>query len=239
MVESGSNRGRLPLKWLYLAWLSLAFTWLVFIVCGVIEQGDPTQLIKRIFGDVALFAMGAYIVGLVISVLILRRLLHKSGMGWQSVGLRGHLTARGALYALLGWFIAFWLFYLVQMATGHFGIRMFWNEGDFFKHGSIFHMAFLFAGPVVVAPIAEEIIYRGFVLSALLARFRTPQAVTMSALIFASIHIGMGPGLAIYILLGAFIPAYLYLRFGNIYPCILMHLLNNIVVYFVIPRVFM
>jgi len=114
---------------------------------------------------------------------------------------------------------------------------MFWNEAGFFGLDSAGRVVVVVIATLVVAPLAEEMIYRGYVLQALLARMRTPVAAVLSALIFASIHIGIGPGLAVYIFLGALILAYLYVRFRNIYACVLMHLLNNVVAYIVIPLV--
>jgi membrane protease YdiL (CAAX protease family) len=90
---------------------------------------------------------------------------------------------------------------------------------------------------LVVAPIAEEIIYRGYILQALLARFSPLTAAVLSSLIFASVHVAIGPGMVIYLFLGALIPAFLYIRFRSIYPCVLMHFLNNVVAYVVIPLV--
>ncbi len=64
---------------------------------------------------------------------------------------------------------------------------------------------------------------------------RPSVAAVLSALIFASIHLGIGPGMVVYIFLGGLIPAYLFIRFRSIYPCVLMHFLNNVVAYVVIP----
>ena len=238
-MAANTNAGTgLSLKWLYLAWISLAFTCLAFMVFGMLEQGDPTPRIERVFGDATLFALGTYIVGQLIALIILSLLLKKNNLTWQVVGLRGRLTKQAVMYAVLGWIVAFFLFYVIEKIAGSVGLRMFWNEGDFLNRGSMLHVVLISIGTIIIAPVVEEIIYRGYILSALMAKFRTSTAVILSALIFGSIHVGIGPGLAIYIFLGAFIPAWLFLRFDSIYPCILMHFINNIVVYLVIPFFF-
>jgi len=235
MATNGNGGSRLSLRWLYVAWLGFAFVMFAFMVAGFVERGDPTPLIERISGDVSLFAFWVYSVGQAVAALVLWSLLRKNKLGWRSVGLTGRMTRRAAVYAVVGWFVGFWLFYLVDLVCGYAGIQMFWNEGEFFGLDSVLRAVTIPIATVIIAPVAEEIIYRGYVLSALLARIGTRTAVTLSCLIFASVHLGVGPGLSIYVFIGAFILAYLYLRFRNVYPCILMHVLNNVAAYLIIP----
>lgn len=117
------------------------------------------------------------------------------------------------------------------------GVGMFWNESDFLTLDSPARVVIVIVATLVVAPLAEETIYRGYVLQALIERVQAPVAAVLSALVFSSIHIGIGLGLAIYIFFGSLILAYLYVRFRNIYSCVLMHLMNNVAAYFVIPLV--
>jgi len=204
------NQNQLSLKWLPIAWIGLAFTTLVFVVFGMIEQGDPTHLIEALFGDVPLFAFSTYTIGLIVALLVLGYLLSQRQLGWRDVGLSGGLSGRAALCAFVGWLIAFFLYYLVETTLTRFGVRMFWNEGDLFGLDTIWRVIGICLSTLVIAPIAEEIIYRGYVLKALLTKFSTPTAVILSSLIFASIHIGIGPGMVVYLFLGALIPAFLY-----------------------------
>lgn len=57
-------------------------------------------------------------------------------------------------------------------------------------------------------------------------------------LLFALYHGAIGPGLVLYIFLWSFFPALLYLRYRSIYPCILMHFLNNVWVDLLVPLLF-
>jgi membrane protease YdiL (CAAX protease family) len=236
MEGPGGSRTRTPtLRWIWLAWVSLGITILGFVVFGMASRGDPTPLIERHFGSTAQFALLMYTIGQAVAALALVLLVKRCGLGLRDIGFSGRLTGRGALFAITGWFIAFWLYYLVQRLMGAAGIAMFWNEEGFFALDSVRRLVVVVIATLVIAPLAEEMIYRGYVLKALLARLRTPAAALLSALVFASIHVGIGFGLAVYIFLGALILAYLYIKFKNIYPCVLMHLLNNAVAYIVIP----
>ncbi|MDX2411092.1 MAG: type II CAAX endopeptidase family protein [Woeseiaceae bacterium] len=236
-MNERSSQTRLSLKWLPVAWVGLAFTTLVFVVFGMIEQGDPTRLIQARFGDVPLFAFATYTIGLIVALFILRYLLSRRHLGWRNVGVTGGLSGRAVLYAFGGWFVAFFLYYLVETILARFGVRMFWNEGDFFGLDTTWRVIGICLATLVIAPIAEEIIYRGYVLQALLAKFSPLLAAVLSSLVFASIHIGIGPGMVIYLFFGALIPAFLFIKFRSIYPCVLMHFLNNLVAYIVIPLV--
>lgn len=237
MNGSSEDQTRLSLKWLPVAWIGLGFTTLVFTVFGMIERGDPARLIEARFGDVPLFAFAVYTIGLLVALLVLRYLLSRRQLGWRNVGVTGGLSGKSVLYAFVGWLVAFFLYYIVETSLTSVGIRMFWNEGDFFGLDTPWRVIGICFATLVIAPIAEEILYRGYVLQALLAKFSTTLAVLLSALIFASIHISIGPGMVVYLFLGGLIPAFLFIRFRNIYPCVLMHFLNNIVAYVVIPLV--
>jgi hypothetical protein len=233
--RKGTGHTRLSLRWIWLAWAALLATAFGFLAFGTIARGDPTPLITELFGGTATFALLVYTFGQGAAALVLVFLMRRRGLGLGDLGFTGRLTRAGALYAVGGWFVAFLLYYLVQRALGLIGIRMFWNEGEFFALDSAWRVAIVVVSTVIVAPVAEELIYRGYVLEALLSRLGKPVASLLSALVFASIHIGVGPGLALHTFLGGLILAFLYVRFRTVYPCVLMHLINNIVAYILIP----
>lgn len=85
------------------------------------------------------------------------------------------------------------------------------------------------AAVILLAPLAEEIFFRGFFYRAMRNRFSTASAVTISALLFGSIHY-TGPEtlslLPILAVLGA-VFCLLYEWTGSLYPAIALHVLNN------------
>lgn len=218
-----------------MAWLALAFTVLGFVAFGFAARGNPTPMIERLFGDTGRFAFLVYTVGQGVAALLLILLVKRRGLSIRDIGFRGRLTMQAALHAVGGWFVAFWLYYAIEKLLGLVGIPMFWNQGDFLRLDSPTRLLIVVVATLVVAPLAEEMIYRGYVLQALLERTRAPVAAVLSALVFASIHVGIGLGLAVYIFFGALILAYLYIKFRNVYACVLLHLMNNAVAYLVIP----
>jgi hypothetical protein len=85
----------------------------------------------------------------------------------------------------------------------------------------------LLVGGIVVAPVVEELVFRGFVFAGLRERYGWWKAGLISAGIFAVIH--LQPLAVIQILVLGMIFAYLYHRSGSIWPAVIMHVLTNAV----------
>lgn len=91
-------------------------------------------------------------------------------------------------------------------------------------------IASLFFGAVVVAPVAEELLFRGLFLGVVLDRGYGPAiAGGSSLLVFAGIHVFTAgfAGVVNALLLGALL-TWLRLRYNNLAGAWLMHLLNNL-----------
>ena len=78
---------------------------------------------------------------------------------------------------------------------------------------------------VIVAPIGEEIIYRGMITKLLLEEYRPTKAILISALIFGVIHLNPAqiPGA---FLLGLLF-GWLYYKTRSVIPGIILHFINN------------
>ena len=86
-------------------------------------------------------------------------------------------------------------------------------------------LALLLLTAVVLAPLFEEVIFRGTLLPVLAARVGSGTAVLLSALVFALAHLSIGE-LAPLTVLGIGL-GLLRLRGGRLLPCVLMHALWN------------
>lgn len=79
-----------------------------------------------------------------------------------------------------------------------------------------------------VAPIAEELFFRGFVYSGLRRALSIWPAIVISGVVFGSIHlIGGNVGVAVLISAFGIVLAYLYERTGSIWTPIVAHMINN------------
>jgi membrane protease YdiL (CAAX protease family) len=80
----------------------------------------------------------------------------------------------------------------------------------------------------VVAPICEEILFRGFIFTALRNWRGTLTAALIAGLLFGGVHAGSAPALDLVPLAAlGFGLCLLYRRTGSLYPCFLAHALNN------------
>jgi membrane protease YdiL (CAAX protease family) len=77
----------------------------------------------------------------------------------------------------------------------------------------------------VIAPLVEEFICRGWLMPALLVRWRPSRAIALSALVFGVMH--LNPWQFFYALyLGAWL-AWVYARTRSVWPCVAGHAVNN------------
>jgi membrane protease YdiL (CAAX protease family) len=84
----------------------------------------------------------------------------------------------------------------------------------------------------VVAPIAEELLFRGYIFTALRNWRGTLPAAIITGLLFGGVHVGSAPVLDLVPLAAlGFGLCLLYRACGSIYPCIVAHSLNNSVAF--------
>jgi membrane protease YdiL (CAAX protease family) len=80
----------------------------------------------------------------------------------------------------------------------------------------------------VVAPICEEILFRGYMFTALRNWRGTLPAALITGLVFGGVHVGSAPTLDLVPLAGlGFGLCLLYRYSGSLYPCMIAHSLNN------------
>jgi len=78
---------------------------------------------------------------------------------------------------------------------------------------------------VIVAPITEELLFRGIILHGLLTRFRAPSAILISTVLFMLVHLNpwqFAAAAGIGIMAG-----WLYVRTRSLVPCLLIHVVQN------------
>lgn len=92
--------------------------------------------------------------------------------------------------------------------------------------------AFIFISTCIMAPIFEEILYRGILLNGLLKKYSYKKAIIFSALIFGIAHMNLPQGINAFFLGTIIGLAYYYTK--SIYVCMLMHFVNNFLVNFVV-----
>lgn len=88
--------------------------------------------------------------------------------------------------------------------------------------------AFLFTGAVILAPAAEELLFRGFVQGALQPSYGQVKSILVSTVCFTVLHFQPWDNLH-YFLMGL-ISAIVYDKTKSVFPCFLIHAVHNLVV---------
>jgi membrane protease YdiL (CAAX protease family) len=148
--------------------------------------------------------------------------LHKYGVGLNALGLREF--GSGALGLGCGLMLLSFAFNFVYSALlGIFGLQVQTDLAPLFSELSS-PWWFLLAG-VVVAPVVEEVFFRGFVFAGLRSRYEWRTAAAISSALFALTHLQFTAFIPIFLL--GYIFAILYRQSNSIVPAILMHVLTN------------
>ena len=97
-----------------------------------------------------------------------------------------------------------------------------WLSGLFLAHDKLLSRILLL---VIIAPLTEELLFRGIILRGLLSRHRPAVAVVLTALLFAALHCNPWQFLSPLFLGIAF--GWFYLRTGSVGLCVLAHAFSN------------
>lgn len=92
----------------------------------------------------------------------------------------------------------------------------------FFTEGKLLSQVFLV---VIVAPVTEELLFRGLILRGLLSRYRPLVATVLTALLFAALHVNPWQFLSAFFL--GIVLAWFYLRAGSVLVCVIGHAVAN------------
>ena len=84
---------------------------------------------------------------------------------------------------------------------------------------------------IIVAPITEELFFRGFFYRTLRARLHWAAAAPIVGLVFGSIHFSTGVEAVPPLVVLGIVFCLIYERTGSLYPCIALHALNNSIAY--------
>jgi len=225
---------KLSLKYLPLAWVAVALTSLTL---GIVKSlGIDLDSIRSSLGISSpwTFALPIYDTFQLITVLILLHLLRKE-VSLKEIGFR-NTQLKYYLYALGFILIVQFIWDISEFIVNKIGLPMLWWGGEHVAPiKTLSDLLILLIFPTFFCSTLEEILYRGYLLTATLQRFDPKIAFLINSLIFASIHYAYGPGVMLFIFFWNFIPCWLYFKSKSIYPSILFHSVNNLIGYVILP----
>ncbi|MBS1248731.1 MAG: hypothetical protein MAG431_00293 [Chloroflexi bacterium] len=216
-VKESTSAITLSVPWtardVWLGVASLGVWWIIFWVAAF--WIGPTVLQENLG-----LAMGVWELALVIPAWWFTIRKYKSG--WSQLGFRGF---RGETIALGGGLLmvsfAFNLAYNLFLAL--FNLQA---QADLVPVlEAMSSPGWLMITGIVIAPIAEEIVFRGFFFSGLKQRYGWVKAALISSGLFAVLHLQPLAMLPIFIL--GFLFAYLYHKSKSIWPGVVLHVTMN------------
>ena len=148
--------------------------------------------------------------------------MRRYGVGWDALGLRPF--GAGSLGIGCGLMIMSLLFNVAWASIlAIFDLRAQVDLVPIFAELS--SPWWLLLAGIVVAPVVEELFFRGFLYAGLAQRYSWRRAAVISSALFALIHLQPLAIPPIFIL--GYIFAYLYRRSGSIWPAVVMHVATN------------
>lgn len=106
---------------------------------------------------------------------------------------------------------------------------------EMFKWNDILSFLIIIVSVVVIAPIVEEIIFRGLLLRGLEKKYRLAiLPIIYSSILFTAIH-GL-PSFFIQIFLIGMVLGFLSIKFNSVFPGIVLHSINNLLTLLILNR---
>lgn len=210
-----------------------------FVLAVVIKFGHlPSSVHGFFFGDQPINAIVDYAITVTVELALLRWILHKYQLGWRALGLAKFHFWR-ATWLIIGFYFLFsvlivGLFALLQALVPQINIDQAQATGFEHAHGSI-ELAAGFIVIVLIAPILEEMFFRGFLFPALTKRFQLIGGAIASSAIFGLLHFQANISIYTFVL-GLFL-CFLYYKLKSVIPGMVLHMLNNLIAYLIIFKI--
>ncbi len=162
--------------------------------------------------------------------------LRKYQVGWKSVGWRKFNVGKAILY-LLAIFTGFIILadatiWLVSVLVPSFNANQPQNNELSSATGSNTNLALI--GLVLIPPIIEETVFRGFIFPAMAGRVGLIWGAVISSVLFGFAH--LQANVSIYTFILGLLLCFMYVRLKSIFPGMALHMLNNFLAYIAISH---
>ncbi|MBI4786208.1 MAG: CPBP family intramembrane metalloprotease [Chloroflexi bacterium] len=146
-------------------------------------------------------------------------------VGGQVLGLRAYFMPLGCSLSLALLLLSYVIRFLYSLIAIALGLRI--EQQQILTRLDLHGVGFLLTlvAAAIVAPIAEEIFFRGFLYAGLRGRIGVAGAMLASTALFTALHMSVELFIPIFVL-GLFL-AVLYEATGSLYPSMLLHAANN------------
>jgi len=156
-----------------------------------------------------------------------------------TIGLH-RFRAKYLLYVFLGTVAYFLIYFLVVSLVAAFvpSLNLQQEQNVGFKDPSgAFQLAMVFISLVILPPIAEETVFRGFMYTGLRSKLAFPVAAVITSIFFAMGHLQIGQGTPLLWIAGidtfilSMVLCYVREKTGSIFPTIGIHMVKNLIAF--------
>lgn len=218
------------LAWVFLGF-ALAQAVVVFALIGLRQVGLSFQGLNE---NVANTIVVAIMYGLAIFLVIgLPWVVKRRGTNRAQLGLQRLLRWSDFLWSLGGFVVYIILSILVTTLGGLLLTFVDFSQTQdtgFSQIASQFEYIVAFISLVIVAPIAEEILFRGYLFGKLRKYIPVWASIILTSLLFAAVHGQWNVGLDVFAL--SIVLCVLRLMTGSLWSSILLHMLKNGIAYY-------
>lgn len=189
-----------------------------------IDRASMSSEASAVLSTVALLAVVA------VPLLVFRILAPVQKLGWRHLGIRGGRVWADVLWGVVGYVMTLPLLLIVSFLSARIfrGVNTPLNPVvvEVVSGGSTLLMALVLLQSAVLAPLIEELMFRGTFYGSLVTRIRPWAAILISSSVFAILHPQLPLGFAAIFVLGAAFNT-MYLIRGSLIPSMTAHALNN------------
>jgi membrane protease YdiL (CAAX protease family) len=155
-------------------------------------------------------------------------------LGWKSVGWR-KVNLWKALAYLVGGFIVFSIFAALIIALVSYVFPSFnanQSQNNDFTASVKTHFSLTLIALVIIPPIIEETVFRGFIFPAIARKWGIWGGAIASSALFGLAH--WQANVSIYTFALGLVLCFLYVKLKSIFPGMLIHMLNNLLAFYVL-----
>jgi uncharacterized protein len=183
--------------------------------------------------SVLLLLLSAIVLAMALVAIVYFRVVQPRIITWRDMGLSRAQVLSTWRVGLIAAPALFLLIVAVELVLRALGVRQTQMESlDWLRGVPLWQYLLVAFAAAVLAPIAEEIYFRGYVFRAYLAQKGPLQAYLFSSVLFALVHLNLQAFVPIFVV-GLFL-AFLYQRTGSVLPGMIAHAFNNAVAFTVL-----
>ncbi len=229
---------------------ALYLVFLIYLVSFAVMQHGFGRLLGFLIGArlrdapdslIQLLSVVTISAWLAVPVVALLKLAPRTGLTREDIGLRSRDVLGDIMWGVGGWMTALPLALIVSVAATYV-----FQGIESPAHPSVLELAasrdvlailLMFAQAAIIAPLSEELMFRGVFFRSLTQRMRWIPALVVASTVFAILHPQLPLGFFALFILGATFNVLYALR-GSLLPAVVAHALNNTAVLIIVLLIF-